>query len=115
MSKTNNNFVIAGFVVNDADVKKFDTASIARFGIAFRTTEKKGTEDKTASAIVNIETWCKNDDSEKFALMKKGTCVKVEGFFKAERFTDKDGRDRNAVKMVATKLEAVEKKENKEG
>ena len=37
-----NNFTISGFVVNDAKVKNFEKASVARFGLSFRTTEKKG-------------------------------------------------------------------------
>ena len=39
---TMNNFTISGFVVNDAKVKNFEKASVARFGLSFRTTEKKG-------------------------------------------------------------------------
>ena len=110
MNKTFNNFVIAGFVVNDAVVKKFETASIARFGLAYRTAEKKGDEVKTVSDILNIETWCKNDDADKLALMKKGSYIKVEGFFKAETYTDNEGKERTVTKKVATKLEALEVK-----
>ena len=41
-----NNFQISGFVVNNATVNQFATASVARFGISVRRTEKIGDEEK---------------------------------------------------------------------
>ena len=32
--KTNNNFQISGFVVNDATINQFAKASVARFGLS---------------------------------------------------------------------------------
>ncbi len=52
--KTMNNFQISGFVVNNAIVNQFATASVARFGISIRRTEKIGDEEKKVSAILNI-------------------------------------------------------------
>lgn len=52
-----NNFTISGFVVNDAKVKNFEKASVARFGLSFRTTEKKGDVSiaaKIPNALINI-------------------------------------------------------------
>lgn len=58
-----NNFTISGFVVKDAEVKNFEKSSIARFGLSFKTSEKNGNTEVVKSAIVNIETWIKNDDA----------------------------------------------------
>ena len=51
-----NNFTISGFVVNDAKVKNFEKASVARFGLSFRTTEKKGDQEVKKSSILDMET-----------------------------------------------------------
>ena len=102
--KTMNNFQISGFVVNNATVNQFATASIARFGISVRRTEKIGDEEKKVSAILNIEAWKSNEAADAFDLLKKGTRLSVEGYFKPEEWTDKDNVNHNTIKLVATKF-----------
>jgi len=104
-----NNFTISGFVVKDAEVKNFEKSSIARFGLSFKTSEKNGNTEVVKSAIVNIETWIKNDDAATQELLKKGSLIKIEGFFKADPYT-KDGKSVNQYRLVATKIEQVQKK-----
>ena len=72
-----NNFTISGFVVNDAKVKNFEKASVARFGLSFRTTEKKGDQEVKKSSILDMETWIKKDDTATIDMLKKGTLIKV--------------------------------------
>jgi single-strand DNA-binding protein len=105
---TMNNFTISGFVVKDAEVKNFEKSSIARFGLSFKTSEKNGNTE-VKSAIVNIETWIKNDDAATQELLKKGSLIKIGGFFKADPYT-KDGKSVNQYRLVATKIEQVQKK-----
>ena len=100
-----NNFTISGFVANNAEVHNFEKSSIARFGISYRTSVKKDDQEIKLSAILNIETWIKNDDTATLDLLQK---VKVEGFFKADTYT-KDGKDFHVTKMTATKIELVRK------
>ena len=102
--KTMNNFQISGFVVNNATVNQFATASVARFGISVRRTEKVGDEEKKVSAILNIEAWKSNEAADAFDLLKKGTRLSVEGYFKPEEWTDKDNVNHNTIKLVATKF-----------
>ena len=102
--KTMNNFQISGFVVNNATVNQFATASVARFGISVRRTEKIGDEEKKVSAILNIEAWKSNESADSFDLLKKGTRLSVEGYFKPEEWTDKDNVNHNTIKVVATKF-----------
>ena len=109
----NNNFSVVGFICKDAEVRGFDKSSIARFGISIKTTEKKGGQDVTSSSIQNFETWVKNDDQALLSLLKKGKLVKVEGFFKSETY-QKDGKDVHVIKLVATKVTEVEKKNKEE-
>ncbi len=107
-----NSFSITGFVCKDAEVKNFDKASVARFGIFVKHTEKKNGQEVTTTAIQGIETWVKNDDKKTLDLLKKGSKIAVEGFFKAESYTDKDGKTHNIVKLAATKVEPAPKKED---
>ena len=104
----NNNFTISGFVVNNAEVHNFEKSSIARFGISYRTSVKKDDQEIKLSAILNIETWIKNDDTATLDLLQKGKLIKVEVFFKADTYT-KDGKDFHVTKMTATKIELVRK------
>lgn len=107
-----NNFTISGFVVNNAEVHNFEKSSIARFGISYRTSVKKDDQEIKLSAILNIETWIKNDDTATLDLLQKGKLIKVEGFFKADTYT-KDGKDFHVTKMTATKIELVRKQQRR--
>ena len=78
------------------------------FGISYRTSVKKDDQEIKLSAILNIETWIKNDDTATLDLLQKGKLIKVEGFFKADTYT-KDGKDFHVTKMTATKIELVRK------
>ena len=98
-----NNFTISGFVVNDAKVKNFEKASVARFGLSFRTTEKKGDQEVKKSSILDMETWIKKDDTATIDMLKKGTLIKVEGFFKADSYT-KDGKEVHKTVFAVTKI-----------
>ena len=109
--KTMNNFQISGFVVNNATINQFATASIARFGLSVRRTEKNGDAEKKVSAILNIEAWKSNEASDSFNLLTKGTRVTVEGYFKPEEWTDKDNVNHNTIKLVATKFSEVTEEE----
>jgi single-strand DNA-binding protein len=102
--KTMNNFQISGFVVNNATINQFATASVARFGISVRRTEKNADSEKKVSAILNIEAWKNNDDADAFNLLTKGTRLTVEGYFKPEEWTDKENVNHNTIKLVATKF-----------
>lgn len=104
----NEQFYNLGFVVNNAEVHNFEKSSIARFGISYRTSVKKDDQEIKLSAILNIETWIKNDDTATLDLLQKGKLIKVEGFFKADTYT-KDGKDFHVTKMTATKIELVRK------
>ena len=102
--KTNNNFQISGFVVNDATINQFAKASVARFGLSIGRLEKNGEKDSRVSAIMNIEAWKSNEASDSFNILTKGTRVTVEGYFKPEEWTDKDNVNHNTIKLVATKF-----------
>ena len=103
-----NNFTISGFVVNNAEVHNFEKSSIARFGISYRTSVKKDDQEIKLSAILNIETWIKNDDTATLDLLQKGKLIKVEGLLKADTYKTAEYYD-HVTKMTATKIELVRK------
>ena len=109
---TNNNFTVTGFVAVDANVVKNNNGSaFARFQLAIRTTKKdKDGNEKKISALQNIEVGTKAD-SPKLELLKKGTLIKVEGFFEINQYTGKDEKEHTTIVWKATAIEKMEKKE----
>ena len=129
MKKIENNFTVSGFVGKDAEIRQFANASVARFSLAVGRQEKnrrtkqeqsqtclgyalqeggspKGNSEETnrVSAFMNMEAWRKNEHTESFDKLTKGTLLTVEGFFKPEEWTDKDGVKHSRIIMVATKF-----------
>ena len=111
MKKFENQFAVSGFVGKDAEIRQFTTASVARFPLAVSRQERNGEETKRTSAFMNVEAWRKNDHKESFDIVKKGTLLTVEGYFKPEEWTDNEGVKHNRIIMVATKLYVAEEKE----
>lgn len=109
---TMNNFAISGFVVNDARVKNFEKANVARFGLSFRSTEKRGDQEIKKSSILDMETWIKKEDTATLDMLKKGSLIKVDGFFKADSYT-KDGKEVHKTIFAVTKIELVKTKTSK--
>ena len=100
---TNNNFTVTGFVAMDANVV-----------LSIRTNKKdKDGNEKKISALQNIEVGTKAD-SPKLDLLKKGTLVKVEGFFEVNQYVGKDEKEHQTIVWKATAIEKIEKKENQE-
>ena len=97
-----NNFTVTGYICKDADVKNFDKAAIARFGIIIKHSERRGNETVTVSSILSLETWVKKGVQIKNPCRKKKE-VTIEGFFKPESYT-KDGKNVTVLKNVATKI-----------
>ena len=74
--------------------------------------EKNGEDTKRISAFMNIEAWRKNENTGSFDQLTKGTLLTVEGYFKPEEWTDKDGVLHNRIVTVAVKFyPAVDKEE----
>lgn len=104
MKKVENNFTVTGFVGRDAEIRQFTNASVARFSLALSRQEKNGEELTRVSAFINVEAWRKNDHTESFDKLTKGTLLTVEDFFRPDVWEDKDGVKHNRIIMVATKF-----------
>mgnify|MGYP003212281495 FL=1 len=112
MKKIENSFAVTGFIGKDAEIRSFETASVARFSIAISRADKTGEETSYVSAFMGIEAWRKNEALDSFDVLKKGELITVEGYFKPEEWTDsKSGEKRNRIVMVATKFYPTPEKE----
>ena len=105
MKKIENSFVVTGFVAKDAEIRQFTNTSVARFPLAISRQEKNGDE-------TSMEAWPKKENAGSFDQLTKGTLLTVEGYFKPEEWSDKDGVKHSRIVMVTTKFyPAVEKEE----
>lgn len=111
MKKIENTFAVTGFVGKDAEIRSFTNASVARFSLAIGRQEKSGDQTSRVSAFLNFEAWRKNDNKGSFEYLAKGTLLTVEGYFKPERWIDKDGIEHNSITMVAVKFYPAAEKE----
>lgn len=113
MKKIENNFTVTGFIGNDAEIRQFADTSVARFPLAIGRQEKHGDETVRVSAFTGIEVWRKNEAASSFEVLKKGAMITVEGYFRPEQWTDKDGVSHSRLTMVANKFYETPDKEEK--
>lgn len=112
MKKIENSFVVSGFVANEAQVRNFETASVARFSIAVSRSEKKGEVTTYTSAFLAVEAWRKNEAADSFDRIKKGEHLTVKGYFKPEEWTDSaTGQKRDRIVMSAVEFYPTPEKE----
>ena len=111
MKKIENTFVVTGFVGNNAEIRQFTNASVARFSLAVSRQEKNGEETNRVSAFMNMEAWRKNENTSSFDRLVKGALLTVEGYFKPEEWQDAEGVKHSRVILVATKFYEAEEKE----
>lgn len=104
MKKIENTFVVTGFVGNNAEIRQFTNASVARFSLAVSRQEKNGEETNRVSAFMNMEAWRKNEHVDSFDKLQKGTMLTVEGYFKPDEWVDQQGTKHNRIVFIANKF-----------
>lgn len=104
MKKLENSFAVSGFVSVDAEIRQFDSASVARFPLSVSKPEKNGENTTYVSAFANIEAWRKNDNLDTFEILKKGNHVTVKGYFKPEQWSTADNKKHSRLIMTATEI-----------
>lgn len=114
MKKISNTFELSGYLANDAQIRNFDTASVARFAISVSRAEKnQAGETAFKSALINIEAWRKNENIDSFDRLKKGEHITVSGYFKPEEWTGADGKKNQRIVLVAVKFHRTPEMEEK--
>lgn len=106
--QTNNNFQITGFIAVDAQIHQFSNISVARFPLSVRRNGKKAADQKKVSALMNMECWRKNTNTNDFELLAKGNRVTIEGYFKPETWTDKNNKQHDRIIFRVVKIAANE-------
>lgn len=111
-----NNFTVSGFVAVDARINGFEKSAVARFPLSISAlkTDKDGNAVRH-STLVNCEVWASSTDSNRFALLKKGTLVVLAGFLVPDVYTDKDGNTQSRLTFRCTSVSkptAASKKED---
>lgn len=102
MKKIENSFVVTGYVANDAQIRSFSTASVARFSLVVSRPEKKGEQTVYVSSFLSVESWRKNEAVDSFDRIRKGEHLTVKGYFKPEEWTDvESGEKRNRITLIA--------------
>ena len=118
MKNFKNSFAISGFVATDAKTNQFQNATVARATISVSRQEKVGEETQRKSALLPIEAWRKNDNTKEIDLLKKGTLLTIEGYFKPEEWEETNQETgevtkRSRVVFAATKIYEPEEVEDK--
>ena len=106
-----NRVILIGHVGRQADIRAVGDTKVASFTLA--TTERyKGKDGNVREETEwhNIAVWGKLADVvEKY--VDKGTQLYVEGIIKTEKYTDAQGVEKYAVKVIASSLQLLGKKE----
>ena len=111
MKKIENNFTVTGFVVNNAEIRQFTSASVARFPLAVSRLETHGEESNRVTAYLNIEAWRKNGHTESFDQLVKGARLTVAGYLRPDNWVDQQGTKHCRILFVATKISPVAESE----
>lgn len=101
---------LIGSVGKDAELKLIgENSQVAKFSLATnRSYKDKAGVKQTKTEWHNIEVWA---ETAKFAenYVKKGGLVYVEGEIRYEKFEDKEGKQQQRTKIVASKIQLFPK------
>ena len=111
MKKIENSFAVTGFIATDAVIRSFNESTVARFPLSIGRQEKRNDEPVRVTALTTIEVWRKNEALESLDVLKKGTMITVEGYFRPDEWTDNDGNTHSRLLMVANKFYVTPDKE----
>ena len=104
MKKSVNNFQVSGIVSKDAEIREFTNHSVARFPLGVSRQDKSSEDTSWVSALIGIEVWRKNDNTQSFDLLTQGNLITAEGYFSPQEWTDNDGVKHHKLVMVANKI-----------
>jgi len=110
-----NSTLIEGNLTRDPESKYTAGGTcICRISMASNRSYKKGEEWEKEVSYFEVDTWGKLAENCA-AHLKKGRGIRVVGRIKQERWTDKDGKARSAVKVVAESVEFKPERKNEPG
>ena len=102
-----NKVILIGNVGSDPAIRTVGDNKVANFNLA--TTERF--KDREETEWHNIAVWGKQAEVvEKY--VKKGSPLYIEGRIKTEKYTDKEGNDRYMVRIIASGIQLLGKRES---
>lgn len=110
-----NEITLVGTVVRDAEVKETRTVGteVILFSLAVNKYKKAGDSFDKETSFFDIVFFRKNSPLSRTKEIKKGDKVLVIGELKQERWQDKEGNNRTAIKIMGRLVEKVEKEKEK--
>ena len=113
MAKSINNVTLLGRAGRDIEMRYTTSGiAVANISIATSVSWKKDGEWEEATEWHNVVAW--RDVAEKASHIRKGDRVFVQGSLKTEKWTDKEGNERQGVKINATTLLCIYENEKAE-
>lgn len=114
MKKIENNFTVTGYIATDAEIHQFAESTKATFALSIGRRENKNGQEVWSSVLANVELWRKNSSAQDLENLKKGRLVTVEGYFRPEQWTGKDGEQHSRLLLAANKVYETPEKEQDE-
>ena len=107
-----NYVALMGHLTKDPEIRFLDSGmAVANFGLAVNERYKKDGEVKEEVSFFDVQIWGKT--AENCAeYLSKGRPVLVVGRLKQERWEDDNGNRRSKIKVVATAVQFLGKKDN---
>lgn len=107
-----NKVILVGHLGQDPEVKTANNVTVANCSLA--TSERY--KDKNTGEIKTITEWHKVVFFNKLAdaagtYLTKGSAIYIEGKIKTEKYTDRDGIERYATKIIANNLQMLGSKD----
>ncbi|OUU19611.1 MAG: hypothetical protein CBC13_12200 [Planctomycetia bacterium TMED53] len=100
-----NKVFLAGNLTRDPELRMAGQSSVVTLGIAsnrtFRRTGSQESEKETT--FVDVDVWGRQADTCN-QYLSKGSGVLIEGRLKLDQWQDKDGNNRNKLKVVAERV-----------
>lgn len=102
--------IIIGNLGGDAETRQAGESQVAAFNVAStrRFTDRSGRAAEETEWM-RVELW---NPGGVLPYLLKGQQVFVEGRYRTEKYTDRDGNERTAVKVVATTVQLLGRRED---
>lgn len=106
MAEDTNTTTLVGRLTRDADIRDYgsDGRQVANIRLAFTTRNNRGGEWTDQSNFINVVKWQVGGLAQ---YLTKGTQIAVTGRLEMSEWTDKDGRDRQEIQVVAHQVQLL--------
>ena len=100
-----NKVFLAGNLTRDPELRMAGSSSVVTLGIASnRTFSRSGSQEKEKeTTFVDVDVWGRQAETCN-QYLSKGSGVLIEGRLKLDQWQDKDGNNRNKLKVVAERV-----------